>query len=84
MSLAFLDPPRSRFGVKHEKRIHKLRDKMRVIKKRLKADDKHLLKRDQFRPDMRIIRSVQTKSLKSRFPLLRPDCSLITLVFVIG
>lgn len=56
---------------------------MRVIKVRSKADDKQLLKRDQFRPDMRI-RSVQTKSLKSRFPLLRPDCSLIKLVFVIG
>ena len=69
----------NRFGVNHEKRIYQLRDNMRVIIIRPKADEKQLLKRDKIWPDM--IRSVQTKLLP--FPIVAPDCSLIKLAFVV-
>ena len=75
MTLAFFNC----FDVNHEKRIYQLRDNMRVIIMRPKADEKQLLKRDKIWPDM--IRSVQTKSLP--FPIVAPDCSLTKLVFVI-
>ena len=75
MTLAFFN----RFGVNHEKRVYQLKDNMRVIIIRPKAEEKQLLKRDKIWPDM--IRSVQTKS--SPFPIVAPDCSLIKLVFVI-
>lgn len=75
MTLAFFN----RFGVNHEKRVYQLKDNMRVIIIRPKAEEKQLFKRDKIWPDM--IRSVQTKSLP--FPIVAPDCSLIKLVFVI-
>ena len=75
MTLAFFN----RFGVNHEKRVYQLKDNMRVIIIRPKAEEKQLLKRDKIWPDM--IRSVQTESLP--FPIVAPDCSLIKLVFVI-
>lgn len=75
MTLAFFN----RFGVNHEKRVYQLKDNMRVIIIRPKAEEKQLFKRDKIWPDM--IRSVQTKSLP--FPIVAPDCSLIKLVFVV-